>query len=754
MPNTPLTLRAEPQTHRDFTCHTLTLRAETINAESRTVEAVLATDSAVAVFDFRRFEVIDEVLVMRGMKPPTQMPLLANHARFGIEDVLGSIRDMRKEGNQLIGRLHFATGPEESPEERAWEKVRQGHLTDVSIGYRSINFVDIPAGESQTINGKRYTAGVRTLRITTESRPHEGSITPIGADQAAKIRRDLGFDFGERTMNKQLRSYLESVGLRSDASEEEAQTFRAALNQDQQTSADGIIAGTIQFPEQPPADPSDPPAQRTQPPVDPPAADPPVVPTNPPAQRAAETDPEAVRLTAIQEERQRATQIRSLAGDDVPEEIVTRAITEGWDESRASREFLTAIRSARSEPIGGAPFQHSRGHEQDCTAMALASAMMMRSGLDPVGNHVSIRDGIFQPGVRVQQDQLEQAAERGHHFRHMSLIDVCRESCRLDGSRVSLYDQPAMLRAAVSGSTLTGIFTTNFSAMLIASYMVLLDTTEGWTRSTDVPNFQTNERTQMGKMGALKRHGRGGVAHDMEYDDQTESYKIARYSGKFSVDEMDIIDDRFGAIQQTSPQEMGEAAAQLRPDLVFSILLNNPDMRDGVALFHEATHGNTRGTAGLALATLEAAINALNTQTDRGKPLNKAQEVRLITPEALSFKADQLVNSSEIRESVAADGTRNPIRSRRIIPVSDSRLDNGVTDPVTETVLAGSATTWYLSRPGDRHTIEVGHLRGRGRRPQIRSFTLSEGQWGIGWDVNMDIGAKALDWKGLDRNEA
>ena len=51
-------------------------------------------------------------------------------------------------------------------------------------------------------------------------------------------------------------------------------------------------------------------------------------------------------------------------------------------------------------------------------------------------------------------------------------------------------------------------------------------------------------------------------------------------------------------------------------------------------------------------------------------------------------------------------------------------------------------------------TIEVAYRRGTGRAPQVRSFTLDKGKWGMGWDINMDIGAKAMDWHGMRKTTA
>lgn len=199
MPETATKPRATGAGKPGITARSVTVRAETVDERKRTVDATLATSAPTPVFDMDRLEVIDEVLVMDGVRSPDQMPLLSEH-RVRIDHMVGSVRRLRSQGERLIGTLHFAEGQDGSPEERAWELVKQGHLDSVSIGYRAENYVDIPAGESQRVNGRQWTAGGRTLRITTEWTPVEGSLVPIGADDNARIRA----------------AALESIGVQRD----------------------------------------------------------------------------------------------------------------------------------------------------------------------------------------------------------------------------------------------------------------------------------------------------------------------------------------------------------------------------------------------------------------------------------------------------------------------------------------------------------------------------------------------------------
>jgi hypothetical protein len=249
---------------------------------------------------------------------------------------------------------------------------------------------------------------------------------------------------------------------------------------------------------------------------------------------------------------------------------------------------------------------------------------------------------------------------------------------------------------------------------------------------------------------------RGGTADDASYSDTAETYSIARYAKKFQVDEIDIINDRLGALGET-PKRLGEAAGYLRPDLVYAHLLKNPTLtQTGRAMFH-ATEGNLLTSAAFASATLKAAIKAQGLFTENGRNLN-LMTTHLIVPPALRWIAKELLTSG--MNIIARGGTTdltvergdvNTLKDENLTLVTDARLENGVVDPDSGTTYAGSASTWYTASIFAQ-TIEVGYLRGSGRAPQVRPFTLDRGQYGVGWDVQHAIGCKALDWRGFTKN--
>lgn len=547
-------------------------------------------------------------------------------------------------------------------------------------------------------------------------------------------------------MNPQLRAYLERCGLSKQATNEQAVTFRSTLTGDQAAEATRIEA-TLRSPE-----PSNPPAPTPVPGdhlrENPPTPSPAPVPSPPPAPEVS---------AAIVAERQRIATIRELASDDIDPAHVQRAIDEGWDTQRASEQFLRSLRDARPAPSppssGGAPAIHCRHNE--ATVLSLAGAVMLRDGINCYGTPTSVdlQTGTLRTDSRPEPERAR-TAEEAERYADWSLYDIAREAVRLDGRSVP-HERQATIRAAIGGNSLSAIFTQSIGAMVLAGFNETVDTTEGWTIARDVPNFLTNDRLHASKTGGLTKHKKGGSADHADRSDTAEQYKVHRFSRQFVVDEMDIINDRLGAIEDSTPTELGMAARRLVPDMVYAHLLANGDMADGVALFH-ADHGNLKTSAALSAVTLRAAVAAMLIQQVNGQNVD-VTPFALVVPAELKHLAGELIRSGEIRDTTAntTRGTYNSLLDDNLVRRSDSRLSNGVTDPQTGTAYAGSATTWFLAARGSSHTIEVGYLRGTGRRPQTRSWKITQGgTWGLGWDVKHDVGAKALHWVGLVKNTA
>ena len=531
---------------------------------------------------------------------------------------------------------------------------------------------------------------------------------------------------------------------------------------------------------------------------------------------------ERVRTEAVEEGRTRELarqrKIRKLAAGDIPAEVVTRAIDEGWTMNRARRVFLQTVREARTPSVGGGGNVeqvemtraltgiHSRSHEADCTVATLAASLLTRGysgrcdpcdllgayqpsqsvtgddGQPEAGQCFTVRSDIsrmISGQAPHASDARRKAAERllelGDRYRGMTPMDMVDECNRIEGRTRSSYDREDRVRAAMSGSALSAIFTQNVSAQFLGGYLDAADTTQGWVTETDVLNFLTNERAIYGKMGQLTKLQKGGTAEDLDTSDWNETYKIFRYAGKFTVDEQDFINDRFGASAQMSPQDMGLSARQIRPNLVYALLLSNPTLnQDSIAVFDSGTHQNIvtgaitdfSATAPTANAgPFQDATTLMGKQRLRNRVLNLRPRFVIASTE-LEWAIDILYKSQQRIIATTSGGTYNPLAAEganvearldgRLDPLGCFDNDTGKTFypySTTGATTGRGETAILAARPGEQgaKTIEVGYRIGTGRAPRIRSAILREGsgQYGMSWDVNLDIGAKILDYRGL-----
>lgn len=542
-------------------------------------------------------------------------------------------------------------------------------------------------------------------------------------------------------MDPKLRKYLESIGLRKEATEAEAQAFHQQLTAEQRSAADAAV--------------------KAAPPASPPASPP----ANPPArgrEEAGNSDPGTAASAAIAAERNRVRSIRQLAGTDVPAEIRDRAIDEGWDLARANAEFLAAIRVGRQPGQNPPPVYQPSAHTGPmggASVRSLAAGMMLGYGIGDPTRH-AMHNGRRDPSAA---DRLSaQDAEQGQRFQRLSLADVIRMAVQMDTGRMH-WDVGEALEAArssPSGGTLSYVFSTNVYARLIAGWETVGDTTVGWCEEEDVPNFLQQEDISLAASARLQQLPRGDTAKHATMSDSHETYKIARYAKQFVVDEQDVIDDRLGAILRM-PAEMGEAARQLRPDLVYSLLLENPTMvADSGAAFNATAvttsggHANL-GTAALASGALKTAIGAMvkqrlnRTASDPGRALTLRPKF-LIVPADLEWGARELTSAAALAKLFADTSdpwyaALNLLAQEGLRVIPDDRIGAiGVLDPRTGTARTGLDTNWFLTTG---RGLRVAYRRGTNRQPQMRSFLLDKGQWGMGWDINLDIGGAFVEWR-------
>ncbi len=145
--------------------------ATTFDPDSWTIDVVLSSGSAVTRLDARGE--FDEVLDIGGAQWSARLPLLDSHARGSIDDQLGYITDVRREGGKLVATAHLSRNNPKS--QRIAADLADGHGFALSIGYAVDRWADASVGD-------------RRRRLATHWRLVEASIVPLPADPSAGTR--------------------------------------------------------------------------------------------------------------------------------------------------------------------------------------------------------------------------------------------------------------------------------------------------------------------------------------------------------------------------------------------------------------------------------------------------------------------------------------------------------------------------------------------------------------------------------------
>lgn len=661
-----------------------------LDDKTRSVELVVASETPVRVYDYQRYEEVDEVLLMSGLQPmPSQVPLLDSHSRFSTANVLGSARDIRVEGGQLIARAFFSGAP---TGEQAFTLVQEGHLTDNSVGYRVNAATWVESGRTVEIEGRQFTG---PKKVVTNWSLKEVSLTPIGADEAAKVRAANHKREGEeRTMNKELRAYLEKLGLAKDATEEEAQRFWAELQQ---------RAGTEEGERGHHREPA-------------PAPEGGQAPTPAPAPAPTDGGDQRSQPDVQQAERTRAADIVQMCrAHGMDDQTMQGMLTSNKTIDQCGREILTnlAQRSGISGGGGHRPPVNFDHDERDKFRAAALDGLLVRGGLlvaKPAPGH----------------DEL-----RGY-----SLKEMARECLRRAGQPTGGHDLE-MVGRALTTSDLPNLLADVANKSVQFGWESAPESWPQWCAEGSTNNFKPGREVRLGEFDDLEEM----TEEDPEYTygslkDAMEEFKIATFGKAIRLGRKLIIDDDLNQLI-TVGQAMGESASRKVGDVAWAALIGNGNMGDGKALFH-ADHSNVTTIAAFDVDGLGQAIQKMKAQMDlRKKRRIAVPPTFFLAPTALYVTAEKFFGS-EVIGTAAEPNIKNPFTG--IFPqpnrVYEPRLDDF------------DANVFFLAGPKGR-TVKVFFLLGN-KTPYI--------DWENDWNtdgrkgkVRIDVGAKAMDWRGLER---
>lgn len=445
-----------------------------------------------------------------------------------------------------------------------------------------------------------------------------------------------------------------------------------------------------------------------------------------PLAAGAEEERNVLVQRTIQAERER---IRSIAEMGNTFGIDVRRHIENGDTVDATRAAIITQLAAERAPVGSRA--QVTDSAEDKFRRAAADSLLLKGGID-----------------------LDQPAEGARQMLGMSLRDLAIECLQQDGTtetglnRRSSDELYGLLQRGFFNpeSAFPAILDNTIEKAYREGHRKVSVTFDRWTKKGSLKDFKTHDNYYIaGPVGEfLEVPENGELKHDVFKDDKLPTRKLKTYGRQFTLSRKAFIDDDISLVTSL-PARYAASARKTINKQVYSILLNNPAIYDGVELFG-AEHRNLLMTGtGVTQEAVQTMIMALANQKDQFGEAIIINPATIVVPSGMSFDMYTLFNSQYIH---TADNTQavNPLYKYR-----DSL--QVVEDPTINALCGGlgEVMPWFLiGDPGDTDFIEVDYLNGQ-EIPNIRRMEQA-GQLGFIWDIYLDWGISVMDWRGAVKN--
>ena len=660
------------QIEKDSFCRVFKVGPKSFNKDARTVTAAVLTDAPTFMYDWERGW-IKEILPMETCRIPAQMPLCDTHNTFSVKAVLGSCRNIRAENvggqGQLIADLVFAR---DTDSQNAMEKVEDGHITDLSGGYRVYSAVYVEEGETYVLKNKSY---VGPVKIALDWEPSEGSLCPIGADQFSKIRAKSADQPGDKNGITSAQSAAATSQRSSDENPQEATAMKKTF--DQFCRAIGTEAAALTD------------AQRSMLEIIFEAqckelASDAEIPAD-----AKERAAKVMKSTKEAEERgarielERQSEIRAMCAVPGAETLADKLINDKVGIEDARKQVLEHLRSSRA-PIS-TPKTTIEGGETSGEKLVRAAT-----------HGLALRHNI----------KIENPAAGANEFRGRSLMRVVEECLHAIGVNTRSLSDDEMIQRAMASSDFPNILSNVANLQLKMAYE---NSEETWRDiveiNNDVSDFKVMTVANFGGVPVFSEVLEGGGYKAVDFRENGATNQVKTYGCEAKMTRQMIINDRLGAFLRAL-ELFGVGADKLIGNGVWGIITSNPNLStlgDGTtnALF-SAAHGNLITSAKTLSNDGIAAIR-----------LKLRQMKGLKTTDSMNLRLTRIAVPSELEEQ-ARILTENAMMVVDGVGIKNTAA--GLQLTVEDRLSANSDENYYgfASRP----IIQVAFLNGQ-QRPEI-----------------------------------
>lgn len=659
----------------------------TMNVEERTVDVVFATPTPVLRYSWRREEYYNEVLDMNGAnleRAKKGLPVLDNHGTWGsVGQILGRAEDIRREGESYVATIRFS---KRAAIQEIVTDIQDGIISDISFGY-SVDEVE----RMEKTDSEQY----RTYMVRSWT-PNEISFVTIPADPKAGVRsadnKNEGFDlpdmFDRENPESEPNKQILNQGVIMKREQIIAMLEKRGITVDASITDDALQAELER------------------------------------ALNVEGNDPKAI-TAAVEAERSRTAEIfNAVRLAKLPNDFAESLVKDGTSIDAARAAIITEFGKSDAGRGMNPHVEVGTDHSAVLRTQAATASLIMRSEPELLrGDKKPFSDEVI--------------AEAGKKYRHMSLVDLAKDSLVRGGVDVDGMDKMQLVGRAFTSSTsdfpvlLEGANRT----VLLANYQAQSDTWRRFCATGSVSDFREHKRLRMGTFSDLDKVSENGEFKNKKITDANfEKVKIGTKGNIINVSRQMIINDDLGAFLRLAAM-LGRSAARSIENDVYVLLASNPTLADGVALFH-ASHGNIATAGAPSVAVIDAMRQKMASQKD--KDSNDFLDIR----PALALAPLSLGGSLRLLNTSQFDNDGSAFQKPNIVA--------GLFNDVIDTPRLAGTTYYMFADPSVEPVIEVNFLNGE-QNPFMENengFSVD----GTQWKIRLDYGVGAVGFRGAVRN--
>lgn len=666
-----------------------------IDAEKRTFDMVLATETPVRALDMKAWEIVDQVLTCTAAACDLRRlegsgigffeihPATVYNTETAKSNQIGKIEAVRFENGQCIASVRMSSRPNDPHLEDVWHDIRDGIRTSVSIG-----FVPTQVTRIETADGQRNQMVVDKWELL------EGSLADVAAAPDTAIQRSATAKPADFQMPSNTVQVRTSVRMAAPAAPTQSVNTRISDQKNMEKTPAELQAALDE--------------------------------ANTRAQKAEADLADRDRVAEIRMIVANANAIATRSGSaaiEVDEYLKTKQTPE--EVRKAVMVKLAEADPNKGASGGAAPVVRGAGPDM-ATRMELG--LSLRSG--------AVKDSELKP------EEVSMARE----FRGRSFAEVARMFLDENGVDTRHMGNDEVARAVFNSEVRSGsgaMVSTDFANILgnainrtlRRAYELAPQLFKQVAMQGNATDFRPMTRTALSSGSRLKRVAENGEITSSALRDGKEVYAIDHYGDIIRISWVSIINDDLGAFNRI-PTIMAEQVAQTHSDIFWDMWIANPTMDDTEQVWSTA-HANI-AASGTALddANLAIAKKAFRNQKSFGATatngglLNLTPEILVVGPE-LEHQAMKIINGTTVPDTTA-----------------EVNLWKGAFMLVVEPRITDKS--WYLAaRPGRVDGAEYSYLNGREFWTEAsRDFDTS----GYKWKIESSFGATILDYRGLYLN--